>query len=157
MVYRSVPYIRFAYPTAKVESIGNPFIAEKTLNQLLEAKSINSFKTLVNSYKDFNVDGENAEDIQRSLDLNMINSVETLKEESPKSLREFYDRFVEFLDSYNLKNFLKAKVKGLDLDIIPFSRDFRRIVDLIKTADKEDIPKILGEFGLDISIDTDPI
>jgi len=157
MVYRSIPYIRFAYPTAKIESIGNPFITEKALNQLLEARSLNSFKNLVNSYKDFSVDGEKAGDIQRSLDLNMINSVETLKEDSPKSLREFYDRFVEFLDSYNLKNFLKAKVKGLELDITPFSRDFRKIVDLIKTADREEVPKILGEFGLDISIDADPI
>jgi len=157
MVYRSVPYIRFAYPTAKVESIGNPFVTEKALNQLLEARSLNSFKNLANSYKDFSVDGEKAEEIQRSLDLNMINSVETLKEDSPKSLKEFYDRFVEFLDSYNLKNFLKAKIMGLELDVTPFSKDFRRVVDLIKTANGEEIPRILGEYGFNISADTDPI
>jgi len=111
----------------------------------------------VNSYKDFSVDGEKAEEIQRSLDLNMINSVETLKEDSPKDLRGFYDRFVEFLDSYNLKNFLKAKIMGLELDVTPFSKDFRKIVDLIKAADREEIPKILGEYDFNISADTDPI
>ncbi len=145
MVQRSLPYVKFAYPTAKAEAVGNPFLSEKVLNQLLESRNITSFKNTVNSYKDFFIEGERIEDIHTSLDEYMIQSVESLKKESPKGLEEFYDRFTEFLDSQSLKSFVKSKIIGVDIDIRPFSKTFARWIDQMKKLEKKEILEFLVE------------
>jgi len=145
MVQRSLPYVKFAYPTAKAEAVGNPFLSEKVLNQLLESRNITSFKNTVNSYKDFFIEGERIEEIHTSLDEYMIQSVESLKKESPKGLEEFYDRFIEFLDSHSLKSFVKSKITGVEIDIQPFSKTFARWIDQMKKLEKKEILEFLVE------------
>ncbi|MCD6542829.1 MAG: V-type ATPase subunit [Thermoplasmata archaeon] len=159
MVQRSLPYVKFAYPTAKAEAVGNPFLSEKVLNQLLESRNITSFKNAVNSYKDFFIEGERIEEIHTSLDEYMIQSVESLKKESPKGLEEFYDRFTEFLDSQSLKSFVKSKIIGVDIDIRPFSKTFARWIDQMKKLEKKEILEFLVEKEIlaDTSVSGDPL
>ena len=41
-------YIKFVYPNAKFEAIGNPYISEKELNRIIESKDLNGFKEILN-------------------------------------------------------------------------------------------------------------
>lgn len=156
MIYKSIPYIKFAYPTAKAETVGNPFITEKALNQVIESKNLTSFKNIVNSYKDYNVEGEKIGDVHKSLDNILFQSIDVLRRESPKELNEFYERFVEFLDAHNLKNFIKAKMIGKDIEVRFFSRKFKRWADYTSKLEYEETLAFLKEKELDISAGADP-
>jgi V/A-type H+-transporting ATPase subunit C len=46
-------YIKFVYPNAKFEAMGNPYISKKELESVIESKDIISFKETVNSLKDY--------------------------------------------------------------------------------------------------------
>lgn len=157
IVYKSLPYIRFAYPSAKVEAVGNPFMLEKNLNQLMESKNLTSFKNVVNSYKDFSIEGETVEEIHRSLDENLIRAIEDLKSESPKGLYEFYERFVEYLDAFNLKNFLKARMTQKKIHISFFSKRFRGWGSQMENMDTEEMLSFLKERGIEIREDASPL
>jgi len=157
IVYRSVPYIRYAYPTAKAESIGNPFLTSRSLDQLLEVRSLNSFKSMINAHKDFEVEGEDAEEIQRSLDQHMLDVIQTLKKECPKDDREFFDGFLEYLDGYGFKAFLISKLENKEAEIRLLSDNFRRVAGLIRGSDPDKIPGILKRFGIDVSGDLNPV
>ncbi|HDO19334.1 MAG TPA: hypothetical protein ENG74_01260, partial [Thermoplasmatales archaeon] len=83
MTLKSVPYIKFSYPSAKVSAIGNPFINRKELHQLIESKSVSSFKNAVNAYRDYSLEGEKAKDIHVSLDQHLIQAIDMVKRDSP--------------------------------------------------------------------------
>ena len=39
-------YLTFAYPNAKFEAMGNPFVSEKELSRILDSKSLSGFKAV---------------------------------------------------------------------------------------------------------------
>ena len=51
-------YIKFVYPNAKYEAIGNPYISEKVLSGIVESKNLSDFKDSINSLKDYKLEGE---------------------------------------------------------------------------------------------------
>jgi len=153
MMWKMAPYLRFAYPTAKVQAIGNPFIVEKELNQLMESKSIESFKNSLNSLKDFNVEGKTAAEIQQSLDEHFVRSMKMIQNDGPKKLREFYHTYLRLIDSMAVKTALKLKVLNKEIENIPtiFS-ETETLVKIIQSAPQEDLPAVLKEkgFGNDV-------
>lgn len=98
VAWKVAPYCRFAYPTAKVQAIGNPFVRERELSQLMESKSIESFKNALNSLRDYNVEGERAAEIQRSLDEHFVKTMLMIRKDSPKKLKGFYDSYLRLID-----------------------------------------------------------
>jgi len=88
-------YIQFAYINAKVEAIGNPFLIEKDLNLLIESKNINEFIDTLNSNKDFNIDGNNSNEIHISLDNNYVITLNKTKKDSSKKMNDFFNIFYE--------------------------------------------------------------
>ena len=86
-------YIKFVYPNAKFEAMGNPFIREKNLNNIIETKDINTFKETLNSLKDYNILGDDISSIQNSLDKNFRQSIEMMKKDSSTKLNDFFDAF----------------------------------------------------------------
>ena len=84
-------YIKFAYPNAKFEAIGNPFIKEKELNRLFDSKNLHEFKDTLNISKDYDITGENTQEIQHSLDKSLIQTISLSKKDSSKDMYDFYD------------------------------------------------------------------
>ena len=75
-------YVMFAYPNAKYEAIGNPFILEKDLNRVIETKDLVNFKDALNSSKDYELSGENSFEVQESLNINLIQTIKMMQKES---------------------------------------------------------------------------
>ena len=150
MTWKVTPYFKFAYPSARVQAIGNPFVREKELSQFLECKSINSFKSSLNVYKDYNVEGLTASEIQSSLDEHFVETLRMVQKDSPKKLRGFYDAYLKLLDGLSVKLALKSKVLGEELKsastVFP---ETRKILEVIKSVSVDELPSVLRERGFD--------
>ncbi|HID25745.1 MAG TPA: hypothetical protein EYP23_04710 [Thermoplasmata archaeon] len=151
MSWKVAPYFKFAYPTAKVQAIGNPFVREKELQQLLESKSLDSFKNNLNSFKDYSVEGVTAAEIQRSLDQHFLRAVRMIQKDGPKKLRKFYDAYLEIVDGGMIKHVLKAKIMEEEIKeelpvILPESKE---VIGIIKSTPLEELVSVLKERGFD--------
>ena len=71
-------YIKFVYPNAKFEAMGNPFIGEKELESIVDSKDISSLKDTINTLKDYNISGEDTYSMQKSLDDNFVDTVKMM-------------------------------------------------------------------------------
>jgi len=149
-------YVAFVYPNAKLEAIGNPYIIEKELNRIIDSKDVNEFKDTLNASKDYNISGENIFDIQKSLDENFIKTIEMMKKDSSKKMKDFYDIYSKKLDIYLIKNALKNKLDDkkinesiLDQAILPATKDtLTKIID----SEKLNLSAILNNYGFEKDI-----
>ena len=146
-------YVAFAYPNAKFEAIGNPFINEKELNRIIDSKNLSDFKDTLNSSKDYNISGDSVYEIQKSLDDNFIGTIEMMKKDSSKKMKGFYEIYTKKLDIYLIKNAVKHKIddKEINEDIInqavlPETRD---TIKRITESEKQNLPNILKNYGFE--------
>ncbi len=144
-------YMKFVYPNAKYETIGNNYINEKELNTLIETKSIDSFKEKLNSSKDYQVKGETSQKIQDSIDQNFKNTVLMMKKDSSKKMHKFFDTYLEKNDFYLIKKELKNKLvhnNVYDRSIEQVhNRQNKKLLSRIKDAKKEELSDILTDYG----------
>ena len=75
-------YVIFTYPNAKFEAIGNPFVTEKELNRVVDSRDLSGFKDALNVSKDYDLSGDNTYEIQKSLDDNLIQTIEMMLKDS---------------------------------------------------------------------------
>jgi vacuolar-type H+-ATPase subunit C/Vma6 len=87
-------YVKFVYPNAKYEAMGNPYVIEKKLDSIVESKNLNDFKENLNTSKDYKIKGENSYDVQKSLDESFYQTIEMMKKDSSKKMQNFYDRYL---------------------------------------------------------------
>jgi V/A-type H+-transporting ATPase subunit C len=146
-------YVKFAYPNAKFEAIGNPFIQEKELSRLVDSESLSAFKDSVNTLKDYNVDGAKSDELQQSLDGHLIQTIKMMREDSSKQMNDFFDVYTEKLDISLIKNELKRKIEGKNIEesetekaVLPSTRELlQKLID----AEKKDLPEILKKYGFE--------
>ena len=144
-------YIKFVYPNAKFEAMGNPYLGEKNLNILVESKNIKAFKEILNSDKDYKLTGETVKEIQHSLDQNFINFIDMMKKDSSKKMYDFYEIYLQKNDNYVIKRELKNKLKGLDIpkevfDEIVLSSSKMFLEDL-KEKELDELPALFKKHG----------
>lgn len=143
-------YIKFVYPNAKFEAIGNPFIHEKELNSIIEVKDLVSFKESLNGRKDYEINGEDTYSIQKSLDENFLHTVEMMRKDSSKKLFDFFETYLEKVDMYLIKNEVKKIVlnisnyNSIKYAILPRTK---QILSELKETDKEKLYEILKNYG----------
>ncbi len=143
-------YVKFIYPNAKFEAIGNPFIQEKELNVLIENPTLDSFKDRLNVLRDYQVQGETASLVQKSLDENFLRTITMMKKDSSKKLSAFYDLYIQKIDFYLLKNEIKNLLRGtgkkqpLDAAVLPQTRE---LLVQIQNTTKESLPSLLTRQG----------
>ncbi len=150
-------YFKFAYPNAKFQAIGNPFIDEKELNRLLDSKEISSFKDALNTIKDYDIKGEDVGDIQRSLDNNLLQVIQMMKKDSSKKMKNFYNKYLEKMDIYLIKNEVKRKLSDGKTTGKPDSdrailQKTKELLIKLEYAEKKDIPTILKNYGFEKEI-----
>ncbi len=149
-------YVKFAYPNARFEAVGNPFIKDKELNRLLDSKDLSEFKDSLNTLKDYDITGKNSQEIQQSLDDALIQTVDISRKDSAKKMNEFYDIYLEKIDAYMIKNELKNKLNGKEIDktvansaILPKTK---QILEELAAAEKDKIPEILKNYGFGLEV-----
>ena len=105
LVFRSfITNIIFAYPSAKFEAIGNPYINEKNLSGIVESKNLNDFKETLNASKDYTIVGDDVYSVQTSLDHNFLQTIDMMRKDSSNKMNNFYDAYLEKIDAYLIKN-----------------------------------------------------
>jgi len=147
--------MKFAYINAKVEAIGNPYLNEKELNLLIESKNIDEFKDSLNSSKDYNIDGKNSNQIHKSLEQNLINTIKQYEKDSSNRIKEFYNILYEKNDLFYLKILLKNKLKNENIEIKYENiilEKIKNLLDQIINLDNDKIPDYLIKYGFDNEI-----
>ncbi len=144
--------IMFAYPSAKFEAIGNPYITEKELSNIVESKNLKELTESLNSSKDYNVAGDDTYSIQKSLDENLIQTIEMMRKDSSKKMNDFYDAYLEKIDIYLVKNALKKIFLGTPGEIDIESAILQRTKEFLgelKDTSKENLPELLKSYGFE--------
>jgi len=149
-------YVMFAYPNAKYEAIGNPFISDKELNRVIETKDLINFKDTLNVSKDYELSGENSYEVQESLDDNLIQTIKMMQKESSKKMFDFFNVFLEKYDIYLIKNTIKIKIeekkideKLIDKTILQKTKIFlQKIIE----SERQGLPEILKNYGFEIDL-----
>ncbi len=57
-------YVKFVYPNAKFEAMGNPYVEEKLLSSIINSKDLSDFKDSINTSKDYKIEGKTSYEIQ---------------------------------------------------------------------------------------------
>ncbi|MBE3121369.1 MAG: V-type ATPase subunit [Thermoplasmata archaeon] len=144
-------YIKFVYPNAKFEAIGNPFIHEKELLRLIESKDLTSFKDILNILKDYQVEGDDVVSLQRSLDKGLIKTVEMMENDSSKALHQFYTVYYEKRDLVLIKESLKSILSGTTKDTTLADNAYlpqtKELLNKLHEATKETLAPILSAYG----------
>lgn len=144
-------YVKFVYPNAKFEAIGNPFIEEKGLNGVLQSKDISGFKDALNALKDYNIEGENTYDLQQSIDDHFIKTIDMMRKDSSKKMKEFYDVYLEKLDVYLIKRELKRKLSDISIEFPSADQALlqttKTLLQKTKDIEKENLPALLNSYG----------
>jgi len=152
VIYRPFStYVKFVYPNAKYEAIGNPYITERELNKLVESKNIDNLKETLNTNKDYKITGENVYELHKSLDNHLIKTIEQMKKDTPQKMRYFFDTYLEKLDFYLIKNVVKNRLRDIDIDKKILENAFlsqtKKILQKLIDADKNKVPEILQNYG----------
>jgi len=142
-------YVKFVYPNAKYEAMGNSYVTEKNLSSLVESKNLADFKENLNSLKDYKIGGETTYDIQKSLDGLFYQTIEMMKKDGSKKMYDFYNTYIEKIDMYLIKKELRNKLKNNEVDeksiesaILPTTKKL-----LYNIKNKENLSQILLDFG----------
>jgi len=145
-------YIKFVYPNAKFEAIGNPFIFDKELASIVENKDLNSFKESLNTLKDYNIAGDDTYSLQKSLDDNFLQTVEMMRKDSSKKLDDFYNVYLEKIDIYLIKNQLKKILLDKTSEVETENAILlttKKLLDKIQETEQENLSKILISYGFE--------
>ena len=142
----------FAYPNALFEAMGNPYLEEKQLGNIIESKDLHAFKEVLNSLKDYHIDCDDTYSVQKSLDDHYFQILMMMQKNNSKKMSSFYRMYREKMDIYYIKNQLKKFVlgKGEDVEIresiLPSTKLF---LGKLKDAGTENLPEILASFGFE--------
>jgi len=144
-------YIKFVYPNAKFEAMGNPFIEEKELSSVLQSKDLSGFKDTLDSLKDYNIKGETTYDVQQSLDDHFIKTIDMMRKDSSKKMQEFYDVYLEKLDIYLIKRELKRKLSGISIESSSVDQallpNTKTLLEAMNDVEQEELPALLKSYG----------
>ena len=145
-------YVKFVYPNAKFEAIGNPFIGDKELSSIIESRDLDAFKESLNTLKDYNIVGEDTYSVQKSLDDNFLQTIEMMRRDSSKKLDNFYDTYLEKIGIYLIKNQVKKilldKIDNVEVENVALSST-KKLLDKLQDAGKENLPDILISYGFE--------
>jgi V/A-type H+-transporting ATPase subunit C len=146
-------YVMFAYPNAKFEAIGNPFITEKELSRVADSKDLSDFKDALNASKDYNLSGNSTYELQQSLDDNLIQTIEMMQKDSSKKMNNFFNTYIEKIDIYLIKNAIKNKLEDEKIDEKIIDRAMlpatKKLLQEIMDSEKQNIPELLKNYGFD--------
>jgi V/A-type H+-transporting ATPase subunit C len=143
-------YVKFIYPNAKFEAIGNPFIQERELTALIDTPSLEVLKDRLNTLRDYQVDGQTAAAIQQSLDQNFLRTLSMMQQDSTKNLHAFYDLYLQKMDFYLIKNEVKRILQGNKNTLSPESAltpQTQQILEQMQNASKENVSELLSSLG----------
>ncbi len=146
-------YAMFAYPNAKFEAIGNPFITEKELSRVIDSRNLSDFKDALNVLKDYNLSSDNTYEIQQFLDDNLIQTIKMMQKDSSNKMNDFFNIYIEKLDIFMIKNAIKNKLENKRIDEKTIDRvglsKTKKLLQEIMGSEKQNIQELLKNYEFD--------
>lgn len=143
-------FAKFAYPNAKFESIGNPFVNETNLQRYLDSSDLQQFIDQLNSQKDYHISETKTSRIQTELDQQFVNTIYMMKQDSTKKMQSFYDTYLELIDANLLKTALKQHITNDNVDETlseqAVSPKIKKHLLILAKTDSEDMLKTLKQL-----------
>lgn len=145
-------YVKFVYPNAKFEAMGNPYLSASILQRLAESTSLDQFLEQLNMDKDYNIEGTNAFETQQALDNQLLSFIGQMKKDSSKKMHRFYDVYYEKKDATILKVLLHNIQKHEPINTDEYihlitSEKLKSLIYSLSDAPDESIPAIIKEYG----------
>ena len=116
MIRPFTTFVRFSYPNAKFEAIGNPFVIKNNLQRYLEISDLQTFVDQLNSQKDYTLKENTASSIQSELDIILFDTIQMMKKDSSKKMKSFYETYTQLLDAHVLKTAFKQFIQKQNID-----------------------------------------
>jgi len=138
--------MRFVYPTAKYEAMGNPYVKVHNLRSLLDGKNLEGFKETLNAQKDYHIDGETLEEVHHHLDALFYQTVTMMQQDSSKSMQEFYHKYIQKHELYHIKTAVKNILTDTIKDIPEYtmlSEETQQLLKSLHEVSKEDLPEFM--------------
>ncbi|KAA0003747.1 MAG: hypothetical protein FE044_01130 [Thermoplasmata archaeon] len=142
---------KFSYSNAKFSAIPITFLKEKEIVRLLEAKSLEELKNNIVS-RDFILKGENAREIQHSIDESLFKIIKMARNDSPKNVALFYTAYMKKIDSYAVKEAILALKEEREIENKAMLEENREMIERIK-ANKENAQNIMAGYGWEINLE----
>jgi len=142
-------YLKFVYPNAKYEAMGNPFISKNQLDSLMDAKNLGSFVETVNSKKNIQLKGETVDEIHQGLHHAWQDTIAMMKHDTSKALHPLFDAFLYQQDVELIVQAVKQKLFNIPFteDVTVFLPKTKQFINQLNDKEKEDLPGLLETWG----------
>ncbi len=156
VIYRPfLSFVRFVYPNAKYEAMGNVFLHQPSLQRLIESGSLEGFVEQLNTQKDYKVQGTTASEVQQNLDQLFVQTIEHMKKDHAKTMHPFFDRYLEIYDTSTVKTVIKLKRRQQNIEEPlhkqVMSKRVQRFIQQLESADPESYLEVIKDFGFSVS------
>ncbi len=142
-------YLKFVYPNAKFEAIGNPFIHEKELDNLSQSNNLEGFTESLNASKDYDITGESIQEIQHALDEHFLRQVTMMQQDSSKKLTAFFTAYLRKYDIHLVRNEIKNTLQGNEPSETAQEKailnETKKLLGRLQTTDREHLPSVLQQ------------
>jgi len=143
-------FAKFAYPNAKFESIGNPFVYETNLQRYLDLSDLQQFIDQLNTQKDYNISETITSRIQTELDQQFVNTIHMMEQDSTKKMQPFFNTYLQLIDANLLKTALKQHITEDHIDETlsdhAVSPTIKKHLLILSKTDSEDVPTVLNQL-----------
>lgn len=143
--------LKFVYPNAKYEAMGNPYVTQASLQRLLESGTLQAFVEQLNTNKDYQIQGATASEVQHHLNTVFVQTIKQMKKDNATKLHQFYDTYLEYYERRYVKTVLnlKRKQKHVDGSLLKqiASPNIQKLVSSLSTAEQETVSHILRDYG----------
>jgi len=144
---------KFTYPNAKYSAIGNPFIKNEEIQKVL-VRDLDDFKNMMNTNKDYELTGDSVAAIHQEFDAIFHRMILMLAQDSPRSVKGFYDAYLYKLDlsfvKKSVNEFLRGNKPGDEWQKTLASRVYlsenQKFLTQMFTLEYADFPHLLKEY-----------
>ena len=144
-------FAKFTYPNAKFESMGNPFVKENNLQRYLELTDLAQMIDQLNNQKDYRINEKNPYHIQSALDQQFVSTIEMMKRDSSKKMHQFYDIYLELLDTNLLKTAFKQLLTQNQVDETlsdqAVSASIKKQLSILSKTESDELSSLLKKLG----------
>ncbi len=134
---------KFSYANAKFNAIEPIFLKEREIERLLDCKNLEDFKNSILS-KDFVLYGNNAGEIQESIDECHRKIIIMAMNDSPRNVRRFYKMWLKRLEAEKLKYAIKKKMGGEEFEVKVFDKEIKEIIEELRKGEEKKLKDIFN-------------
>lgn len=142
-------YTPYSYPNARIRAMEARLLTDQRFSELAESKTLQNFVVSLEdtdySPRLASLQSYNLYEIERALDLSLVDLVELMIKIMPKRIRGLFEILLEEWDVRNITNVIKAKLSNLPPQdfIIPAGRMFPKVKAMVESKTMEEILVIL--------------